>query len=178
MPTRSSLLAAIALVATLVPSAAHASGCTPATSSITPNALTATVWTNPYEAIVYEWHGSALAVVSDDCASRLDITVQITDHAELGNPQDVAGDPAPAWDGTAADGEFRAYREAVDWVLYYDPVELYVRGASVVELKVTATYYDPVAQATVPLGCKVTYSEVTPLLTSPRVTTGPVEDCS
>lgn len=169
-------LLALALLATVFAGAPAHADCTP-TYSITPNALTWTRWQNQATwALAYEWHGSGLAVVSDECAGQLDVRVQVTDRAEHGSP--VTGTEGHAWDGTAPDGEFRAYAESDAFVVYYDPLGLTVRGSSVVELRVSATYLDIATQTTVPLGCAMTRTSVTPLPTEPMLETGPVEDCA
>ena len=158
----------------------HGKPCVPASSSLNPGWLGWTVYKNRYTlALALEWDGPGSASVSDDCADSLQLSVQVNDYAPQGSPTVAQGDPGGATDDTPAGGEFDAYAESRDWVTYYDPPSLYARGNSVVELKVSASYFNPKGKAWVPLGCKVTHTsvQVWPDGTV-DATTAPVEDCA
>lgn len=152
--------------------------CNPQYRSVDPGGLSWTMFQNQNTgAIAFEWFGTGTASVSDDCANRIDVTVQVTDYAPGGNPPAATGNPGRGGDGAPSGGAYTAYGESRDWVVYYDPSALYQRGNSVVELKVSATYYNRKAKATLPVGCKVTHTSITPWPTGPTGTTGPAEEC-
>jgi hypothetical protein len=152
--------------------------CKPQYTDVQPGGLSWTLYQNQStNAIAFEWFGSGTASVSDDCATNVAVTVQVTDYAPAGNPPAAAGNPGRGGDGAASGGVYTAYGESRDFVVYYDPAALYQRGNSVVELKVTGSYYNKKAKATLPLGCKETHTSITPWPTGPTGTTGPVEEC-
>ena len=170
---------ALSLVATalLGTAPAHAA-CTPATSSFTVNPLTWSVWRDGNGGYAFEWHGGGLVRMSDECASRLEATVTVTDHTSYGSPETVPGYTGYSYGPTPSGGEFGAAPRTDDFVVYFDPAVPTVRGRGVVEVRVSAAYVDAVTQETVPLRCALTRSEVTPLPTGPLVSTGPVEACA
>lgn len=153
--------------------------CNPKTKDITPGSLSWRLWQNEASAaIAFEWIGPGSALVSDDCAESLDLTVEVTDYAPGGRPTAAQGNPGRGNDGNPSGGELRAAAEGDNFVVYYDPTALYVRGNSVVEIRVSARYYDKKAKAMLPLGCRMTHTSITPYPTGPQGTTGPVEECA
>jgi hypothetical protein len=158
----------------------HGKPCVPSSSSVAPGGLWWTAWQNRYTLeVALEWHGPGYASVSDDCADAVSLSVQVNDYAPSGRPPVAAGDPGSATDSTPSSGQFSSYAESTDWVLYYDPQNLYVRGNSVVELKVNASYFNPKGKVWVPIGCKVTHTSVRVWPDgSVDATTAPVEDCA
>jgi hypothetical protein len=155
--------------------AAKDRACTPKARSVTAGDLSWTLWRNQSTgAVAFEWHGPGSASVSDECAHGLTLLVKVTDYGSSGAEE---GSPGSASDSTAGDGAYSAYSEAHNWVVYYDPSRLYQRGNSVVEIKVTATYYNKKARAWLPLGCTMTHTAITPWPTGPSGTTAPPESC-
>jgi hypothetical protein len=128
--------------------------------------------------IKYIWTSTGSADVTDDCANSLTVTVQISDYAPSGTPSVVRGAPSTGSDDASTGGKYVAYADGQVSVLYYDPINLYQRGTSLVEVKVSASYMNKSTKTMLPLGCKVTYTSVTPTPTAPILgtTTSPV-DC-
>lgn len=154
--------------------------CTPQSSSVTPGNLSWSVYRSSDSLqTAFEWHGPGAATVSDDCAEELSLNVEVTDAAPGGDPAAAPGDPGVGWDQTASGGMFSAAATSHDFVVYYDLGRGYVRGVkTVIEVKVSGTYYNRKAKSWLPLGCRSTHTVVTPTPNGPSdATTGPVEDC-
>jgi hypothetical protein len=98
--------------------------------------------------------------------------VDVTDYGSSG-PEDGT----PGYGSDSGGDPLSAASEAHNFVVYYDPARLYFRGNSVVEIKVTATYYNRKAKEWLPLGCRMTHTAITPSPSGPSGTTGPTEDC-
>lgn len=159
----------------------HGKPCVPRYSYVESGALRWTVYRNDYTlAIAVVWNGPGGAAVSDDCADKLSLSVQVNDTAASGNQPVAQGDPGNATDDTPSGGEFDTYAESNDWVMYYDPPNLYVRGNSVVDLKVSASYLNPKGKVWVPLGCKETHTSIAVSWPDGQVqaTSGPTENCA
>lgn len=161
----------------LATKAAGGTACKPATARVEAYNLSWDSWLNPNTgAIAYVWTGPGSATVSNDCASNVSVTVQVSDYAPAGNPSVVRGNKAPGSDSSASGGQFTAYATSTAWVPYYEGI--YMRGESLVEIKVTGSYYNTKAKATLPLGCIASYTHVTPTPTGPIMgesTSGPCE---
>lgn len=157
----------------------HGKPCVPSYSSVSPGGLSWTVWRNDYTLqLAVEWHGPGYAAVSADCADKLSIAVQVNDYAANGNPV-ASGNPASATDDIPSSGQFNVSARSDDWVEYYDPPNLYARGNTVVELKVSASYFNPKGKVWVPIGCKVTHTSVRAWPDgSVDASTAPMEDCA
>jgi hypothetical protein len=154
--------------------------CTPKSSSINPGNLSWSRYRTPdYLKTAFEWHGPGFASISDDCAEELRLFVEVTDTSPSGDPASAQGDPGSAWDPTPSGGMFNTAATSHDFVLYYDLERGYVRGVkTVIEVKVTATYYNRKAKSWLPIGCRATHTVITPTPDGPSdATTGPVEDC-
>lgn len=144
--------------------------CVPRRMDSTAFQLVNQTWVSTNGQIAYQWYGSGQGWSVTGCASKVHVDVLVTDYAPAGQPPVersavATGDSATAT--TMPDGSKRyvANATAESWVVYYNG--LYQRGSSLVEVKVTGTYFNPQANAWRSIGCVKLFTPVTPTPTGP-----------
>lgn len=154
------------------------SACKPRVSEIAVYSLGEDTWQSLDRLqTAYRWFGSGRASMSNDCASGVTLTVQITDIAPHGEP--ISQEAHASFAGGLGANTYTAMGTTRNEVLYYDLSRLYARGSSAIELKASATYTEKKTKLTKDIGCFVTYTPVKPTPYNPEygATTDP-ENCA